>query len=277
MVEKNIYIKNKKGTRLFVNVLEVSVDAPNVIYVQTPVGSVCDLKECYAPLSKHGLNVFALDLTSIGRSEGNVEDFTAEAIIEDLNACVAYIQAQYTNAIHLFGGTGTGGVLGQYYVSATQTIKSFVQYGAANYQDPSPLGNPTLVKGLYPLVSLLAKWKPQRTFSAKPPTYNGVSAEKENQWYRDHADNMKMSVQLVKTILDIVMHEESALKNKPECPVLLFTAKHDRYYATAYTNKYCEWLNEPKSHHMFDDSHLSFLWHAEEICQKASEWFHQYS
>ncbi len=152
--------KNKTGEKLYVNVLEFHNDAPNIVYIQTPIGSVTDLKNCYTPLVEHGFNVFALDLSGVGQSEGNVSAFSTDTLKNDLDACVAYIKENYNHVVHMFGGTGTGGVLGQYYITGETEIKSFAQYGLANYEDVSALGNPIMIKLIYPILPLFQKLAP---------------------------------------------------------------------------------------------------------------------
>ncbi len=36
------------------------------------------------------------------------------------------------------------------------------------------------------------------------------------------------------------------IKNKPQCPVLVFAPKYDRYTDFSYYEKYYNWLNNPK-------------------------------
>lgn len=281
MIEKNLFIEKQNGEKLFVNVLENDINAPNVIYIQTPIGSVVELKECYYHLSKYGLNVFAVDLSGIGQSEGEIKDFTINTLHEDIDFCIKYIKENYNNIFHLFGGTGTGGILAQHYISGDNSIKSFVQYGLAIHKDVSALANPLMTKIIYLIVPLIKKLSPNMTLKFKPSKYNGKNAEEENKWYEELIRNkpgvMDMNIGLLSTLLDIFLSETSNIKKKPSCPVLVFAPKHDRYFSMSYIEKYYSWLDEPKAIHEMDDSHLSFLWHSEEICKKASEWFYKFS
>jgi len=277
MHEKNIYIENKLGEKLYVNVLEFHNDAPNIVYIQTPIGSVIDLKNCYTPLVKHGFNVFAIDLSGIGQSEGKVSAFSIETLKNDLDACVAYIKENYNDVVHMFGGTGTGGVLGQHYITGENEIKSFVQYGLANYKDVSALGNSTMIKLLYPILPLFQKLAPNMKIKFKPNDFNGKHADKENEWYeqlmRANPKVMDMSISILKTLLDILLSKTSNIKNRPNCPVLVFAPMHDRYFTMNYIQKYYNWLDKPKKMYEIDDSHLSFVWHAEDVCREACRWF----
>ena len=204
-----------------------------------------------------------------------------ELLHEDIDACIKYVTINYNENIHFFGGTGTGGILGQHYVSGTKNIRSFVQYGVANYKDTSIYMPLILAKIMYPLLKVLRKVKPNMKIKFSPTKFNGKNAEKENNWYKELMKNnpgvMDMNISLLCTLFDILLHKSSNINNKPSCPTLVLASKHDRYFSNMYTEKYYDWLEEPKEIFKIDDSHLSFLWHADKICDKAAEWFNKYS
>jgi len=282
MMEKDIFIKKENGNKLFTNILENDINDPNVIYIPTPLMSVVELKESYYPLSNYGLNVFALDFSGIGKSEGEVKDITIESIHDDIDTCIKYIKENYNSSIHMFGASGTGGAIVQHYSTGNDSIKSLIQYGVANYKDASPLigesaGRTFMIKMLNPILSLNKKLRPNLNIYAKPPEYNGINAEKESEWFEEHKKEMHVNINLFKAMLDIFLSKSSNIKDKPKCPVLVFAPKHDRYFSFTYIKKYYNWLDEPKEIYEIDDSHLSFIWRAEEICKKASDWFYKYS
>lgn len=281
MIEKDYYLKKKNGDKLYINILENDIKAPNVIYIQTPTGSVAELKECYLSLSKYGLNVFALDLSGVGKSDGDMRDFSVKSLQEDIEACIEFISENYNDVIHLFGGTGTGGILGQYYASGNTAIKSFVQYGLAIHKDVSIFPNPHLIKVSYGMLPWFKKVFPNLNLRFSPTKYNGKNADKENEWYekqmKEKPESISMHISLMNTLCDIFLNNKSNIINKPSCPVLVFAPKHDRYYSFSYIERYYKWLDEPKEIYIIEDSHLSFIWHAEEICKAASEWFKKYS
>lgn len=266
---------------MFLNILECDQNAPNVIYLQTPTGSVVDFRDLYSPLSRFGVNVFAIDLTGVGRSQGSVTQFSTKTLIDDIDTCVALIKEKYSGPIHLFGGAGTGGILGQFYVSGQHSIRSYIQYGLANYRDLAMLKNPLLAKWSYPLLPWLQKLVPHWHFTFGPKAFNGKHAEEEAAWYAkmraDKPESMKMNICIFKTLMEIMLDEESVLKEQPSCPVLLFAPKYDRYFSMDYIEHYYRALNVPKEMYEIEDSHLSFVWRAEEICQKASQWIHSRS
>lgn len=281
MIDKDYYLKKENGDKLYINILENDIKSPNVIYIQTPTGSVAELKECYLPLSKYGLNVFALDLSGVGKSQGNMKDFSVKSLHDDIEECIKFIRENYNDTIHLFGGTGTGGILGQYYASGSTAIKSFVQYGLAIHRDVSIFPNPRLMRIFSSLLPLVKKIHPNYKMHFSPTEYNGKNAEKENAWYekqmREKPESMSMHISLMCTLCDIFFSKKSNIANKPPCPVLVFAPKHDRYYSFSYIESYYEWLDEPKEIYEINDSHLSFLWHSEEVCKAASEWFRKFS
>ncbi len=176
--------------------------------------------------------------------------FSTDTLKNDLDACVAYIKENYNHVVHMFGGTGTGGVLGQYYITGETEIKSFAQYGLANYEDVSALGNPIMIKLIYPILPLFQKLAPNMKIKFKPNNFNGKHADKENEWYteliRSNPKVLDMSIAILKTLLDILLSKRSNIKDRPNCPVLVFAPKHDRYFSMAYIQKYYNWIDKPK-------------------------------
>ena len=71
MIDKNHYIIKDNGNKLYVHILHNRLEAPNIIYIQTPIGSVTELKECYLPLSKYGLMYLLLIYLALERAKGN--------------------------------------------------------------------------------------------------------------------------------------------------------------------------------------------------------------
>lgn len=86
-----------------------------------------------------------------------------------------------------------------------------------------------------------------------------------------------MSIAFITNFFKMFLSKNSMLKNKPQCAVLVFAPKYDRYTDFSYYEKYYNWLNNPKKIYVIDDSHLSFIWHAEELCKVACEWFKENS
>ncbi len=283
MIEKDMYLKKKNGIKLYTNILEHDKASPNIIFIQTPVASVTDLKESYYPLSHYGFNVFALDLSGCGKSEGTLEDFSLENMIEDINTCIDHIIQNYNDRIHFYAGNGMGGMLAQYYLSQSTCIKSFAQYGSAIFGDVSLAKSPFIIKLFYPLLIITARLFPRLKVNfnliANFKGYKGKNAEKENTWYKDmlskHPESIHMSIAFIAGFMQMFLDEKSLLKNKPQCPVLVFAPKYDRYMSFSYYQKYYEWLDGTKAFYTIDDSHLSFLWHSEELCKAACEWFSQ--
>ncbi|ENJ9655219.1 alpha/beta fold hydrolase [Clostridium botulinum] len=285
MMDKDCYLKKKNGDKLYVNVLENNKKVPNIIFIQTPIASVIDSKDTYLPLSKYGFNVFALDLSGCGKSEGSMEKFSLENVQEDINTCVDFIIKNYNDVIHFYAGHGMGGILAQYYLSGKTPIKSFAQYGVAIPNDLSITKNSTLIKFSYPILSFVGKLFPELKINfeliANMKGYKGKNAERENKWYEELIKKdpkvTKMSIAFITNFFKMFLSKNSMIKNKPQCPVLVFAPKYDRYTDFSYYEKYYNWLKNPKKIYVIDDSHLSFIWHAEELCKVACEWFKENS
>lgn len=285
MFDRDYYLTKKNGKKLYVNILENDPSSPNVIFIQTPVCSVIELKETYRSLSKFGLNVFALDLFGSGQSEGTLKDLSIKTVHEDLAICIDYITNNYNDVIHVYAGSGMGGMLAQHYLSQKTPIKSFVQYGVAIYRDISIFKYPTLIKSCYPLIILLANLFPTLKIKfekiADFKDYQGKNAAQEKSWYQAKMDEFPgafdLQMSFLKTYLQMFLGNKSLLQNKPQCPVLVVAPKYDRFTPFSYFQRYFNWLEKPKELFLVEDSHLSFIWRAEEICKVASKWFLKHS
>jgi len=279
---KELFIRNKKGNILFVDHYHYSDSAPNIVYIQTPVTSVLEYKMCYEPLSHYGFNIFALDLSGVGRSEGNINEFSIEAMECDIDSCIDYIKDNFSEIIHIYGGTGTGGALAQFYISRKNNITSFAQYGVAIYKDLSHMGmNIGLIKILYPLLKVIRKITPNVSFKLSLPNYNGKNAEIENKYYENfmktHPGIFNMKVSLLLSYLGMFLEEDSCIQNSVKCPTLVFEALHDRYYPVEYYRNYYNLLTCKKKLYSIDDVHSSFIFHAEEVCSVVADWFFQHT
>jgi len=276
---EELFIKNRNSEQLFVDHYLHHKDSPNIVYIQTPVMSVTDFKDCYKPFENHSFNVFALDCSGVGKSEGEISNFSVTQIENDIEDCIAYIKLHYSNEVFLFGGTGTGGVFAQHYASHHADVLAFAQYGVGIYKDFSHMGNFPVwtVKSLYPVLKFFRKLFPKCSLSLSLPKYNGKNAVKENEFYesivKKNPNFFKMPLALLTSYLGIFIEKDSYLKESIQCPTLVFEALHDRYYPTAYYERYYSNLNAEKKLHVIDDVHISYIFHAEEICNEVALWF----
>jgi len=285
MIDKSIYIEKKNGNKLYVNILEKSQEAPNVIYIMTPMGDINKFKECYSPLVGYGCNVFALSLSGIGKSEGLMEHFSMDSITDDIDMLVDYIKENYSECLHMFGATGMGGILAQAYLGkssdATDRIKSFTQTGVAIHGDMSIMPNSGIYKVLNKIIPFIFKVFPKFTIKFKIPKFSGVNAEKETEWYLEFQEEnpgaLDMHIAFVKTLLGIFFNSDSPIRNKVSYPTLVIIPEYDRYYYPSYVKQYYESLDNPKKIYTMDDSHLVFIWNSQEICREVSNWVHAYS
>lgn len=280
MKTNEIYLRTS-SLNTFVKTFEVSKEATNIIFIITPIVSVSSplALEFMNGLINDKCNVFAMDFLGVGKSDGNSKDISYVNMKESLLKLIAYIKEHFNHNIHFYGGTGMGGILGQALCSDSKVshdITSYIQYGVAIHNDLSIMGNNTLLRLSYPLVSLMNRFFPTSKLKFKIPKYNGFNAEKENEWYADVMKNypgaFDLSFSLMHTALKLLLDKNSPLKNNISCPVLVIASKHDRYYYNEYINRYYESLNEQKEIMWIENSHLSFYWDSMYINSKVIRW-----
>ena len=284
MLDKSIHIEKKNENKLYVNILEKSSEAPNVIYIMTPMGDVSKFKEFYSPLVDYDCNVFAISLSGIGKSEGLMKDFSIDSITDDIDTLVDYIKENYSEDLHIFGATGMGGILAQAYLAKSNlsfSVKSFTQTGVAIYGDMSIMSNSRVYKMLNKVIPFISKIFPELTIKFKVPKFKGINALKETEWYlkfqKENPKALDMHIAFVKTILGIFFNSDSPIRNKISCPTLVIIPKYGRYYYPSYVKRYYELLDNPKRNYTMEDSHLVFVWNSQEICREVSKWVHTYS
>lgn len=257
------------------------ISAPNIIFIMTPIVSVSHKisQDFMAGLTGKGCNIFALDFPGIGRSEGNTRNITYENMAEATLCLISYIQKSCSSSIHLYGGTGTGGIIAQALVSDSRIaplITSFSQFGSAVYRDSSPLADTRLMKTAYPLIKLIAAISPSLRLSFSPPKYKGLNAIEENLWYKkimqEYPGTFNMPFSLVHTLCYLILDSKSPMRNPPACPVLVMASKDDRYFSREYVNIYYDSIPNRKNLKWIASSHLAFLWNAEEINQAVIDW-----
>lgn len=278
--ENKVFL-GKEGKRSYVRAFEISKNAPSIIFIMTPIGSVGDsiVDNYIKGLTGKSCNVFALDFLGIGKSEGNARDISLNNMEESILELICYIKINYNDNIHFYGGTGLGGVIGQVLVSSKKIkkyISSFIQYGVSIYGDTTIMGNTKLLKALYPILKLLNRIIPSGRLKFKIPPYKGVNAEEEEKWYRGimakNPNAFDFNISLFKVILDIFFSKKSALLSNVNCPVLVLAPKYDRYYYKDYFDRYFNNLIQPKEIFWIDGSHISFDWKAEELNAKILDW-----
>lgn len=282
-VWQDIYFQKRNGHKLFCHHHFSGYTAPSIIYIQTPLGSVTSFSsKSYTPLENSGFNVFALDPTGIGKSDGEPHEFSLRQLVDDIDALVTYIGNSYSNEIHLFGGTGIGGILGQYYVSQSQRIQSFAQYGVGIHNDPSPLKMPRwMAKASHAMLKKMSRYKPSLNITSSPPKYHGYNKATDDLFYemmlKDNPDIFSVNIKVLCAILETVLDETSALKNMPSCPTLFFKQNHDRYFPGQYFDRYDMLLTCEHKMYVIDDIHNSHYFRSEEICKEVISWFRAHS
>lgn len=274
---KELKIKNMQDKELYCKHRFHSEEAPNVIYVQTPIGSVdSEMAKAFEPLCSYPLNIFCVDPYGIGKSEGEDHELTKESFVEDLNAVQHYIGDNFSDNIHLFASTGTGGILGQYYASRAKGLKSLVQYGAAIHGDTRPLGPKPLMSTMRHLLGALAALFPRMRMNFPVPKYSGHNADLDNSFYtmlkKSDKKIFHLPLSFMKMLLDILLSPGSAIKSQQSAPTLVFKMNHDRYFPAVYYQDYFDSLKVDKKLIIIDDIHNSYYFRAEEVCHEAAQW-----
>lgn len=276
---EDIAIKNKQGQNLYCRYFCSSVNLGNIIYIQTPLVSVSGISQkVYEPLSDAGYNIYAFDLSSIGKSEGRIETFSTNQIVNDVDTMIDYILSVSNKPIFLYASTGIGGILGQYFVSKSNRICAFAQYGVGVFQDLLPIKIPLWFANiLFAIVKILVRLFPKLSIKIPPPTYKGKNKKMEDEFYdelvKESPNIFYTNINWIATLLEMFLAKDSSLKTQPKCPTLVFKPLHDRYFSSAYFDKYFKTLTCEKKLYSIDDVHSSYYFHAEEICRQVSEWF----
>lgn len=279
---RNIEIQSK-GYMLYCDHYFDSNASDSIIYIQTPIGSVDSVfKIAYRHLELKGFNIFAIDLGGIGQSGGDVKNFGLASILTDLNNVVQYIKENYNDNIHLFGGTGIGGIIGQHYASQSNDLISFAQYGVGIFDDVSNLNYPkSLLKSIMGLLSFLSFFFPNLRIKSNPPTYHGYNKVADDAIY-DKMLQMdphifKMNIHIVNVLFKLLLSKESCLMNYPKMPTLFFKTTHDRYFPKAYFDAYKTHLTCQNKMIIIDDVHNSHYIHAKIISDEVGNWFKENS
>lgn len=269
-VWREIYI----GDTLFCNNYISSRGAMNIIVCHTPVFSTTIIKQVYEPLADYDVNIFAFDFSGTGKSKGEAKDFSTASVLSDFRMVMDYVSANFSDDIHIFGNTGMGGILAQYYVCSGTKAKSFAQFACAIHKDTKPLGVPyPLMKLIYPVMKIFR----DRTVTFREPKYSGPGAERDDGVYREIERvcpgfrQCKMS--LVAALVESIVSDKSAFANGPACPTLVFKTLHDRYFPADYFDRYYDSLSCEKKLVEVDDVHNSYYLSSRLFCREAYDWF----
>lgn len=278
LIWKDLTISNQVGLNMYCDHFFADKMAPNIIYIQTPVGSIKDFKRSYEPLANSGCNIFAIDFTGIGKSEGSVLDFSLQSTIDDLNCCVAYIKENFHGKIHMYGGTGIGGIIGENFASQSTSLASFSQYGIGIH-NVVPMKNAPplfLLQMAYGMAKFWARIFPKFKMTMNAPKYKGYHAELDDSFYeitkQNNLDIFKVNIHIAVALFALFLDKNCFVKHLPQCPTLVFIVKHDRYFPLAYFEKYFTMLQCEKKQFLIDDVHNSHYFHADEICEQVKKW-----
>jgi len=266
-------------TRLFCNANITGKDAMNIICVHTPIISTLAVQPAYEPFVKYGVNIFAIDFSGTGNSDGGGKMLTRNSFIKDMDSVVAYIESNYSSNIHLYGPTGIGGMFAQYYATTSTKLKSLAQFNCINYKKTSGMGYPLPVAKI---MYFALKCLPNMTIPYKPPKYQGPRHEEDNGFYKDAMEKYpgfkRVNTKFLEIVLAFFVAKDSAAKNSVAIPTLVYKIPHDRFMTPQFFDDYFQSLTcKKKLVEIKDGIHNSYLFDNEQFCKYAYEWFLEHS
>lgn len=274
-----ITIRNQCGENMYCRHFFNDLAAANILYLQTPLVSVSGmLQAVYEPLITHPFNVYAIDLAGIGKSTGNISEFSLDKMVSDINCAIDYINTKSNAPVFIYASTGIGGICGQYFVSGSSRVAGFAQFGVGIFGDLSPMKFPLVIARLcYKLVKLAAQVVPNFSIKLMPPKYTGIGKEKDDNFYqimlKEYPNLFLANINWVLAFLGMFLGEKSSLQVPPQCPTLVIKTLHDRYFPTAYFDAYFNNLTCKKKLYTIDSVHNSYYFNAKEICEEVAQWF----
>jgi len=276
------YIERTSGGKLFTNCYhQKENEIGNIIFCCTPTISVSEqeIESCYLYFAEYGYNVFAFDFYGTCKSDGFSSDIKPTTIIEDFETVIGHIKTISDSPIFLFGDTGTGGIMGQFYVAHSQQIVAFAQFGQGIYRDISCIfnGPKPIISIAYLIVKVVSSFFPKMQVKLSIPKYNGYNAEKEDKLYamleQKKRDFRKIGICLFHTIFWFLYNKNSPLAVPLTTPTLVFNARHDRYFANEYVQRYYKGLRGKKKIIHIDDCHNSYFFQSKKIVIEVDKWF----
>lgn len=272
-------IANRYGEKMYCRCFFNGFNAANILYLQTPLVSVSGmLQTVYEPLATQDFNVYAIDLAGIGKSTGNISDFSLDKMVSDIDCAIDYIRSKSNAPIFLYASTGIGGICGQYFVSQSNRVAAFAQFGVGIFRDLSPMKFPLAIAQIgYKLVKLFAPITPNLSVKLMPPKYVGKDKEIDDGFYqsiiKEYPNFFSANIKWVSAFMEMFLSPSSSLKMFPQCPTLVIKTLHDRYFPAIYFDKYYDSLTCKKKLYTIDGIHNSYYFNSNEICKKVVEWF----
>lgn len=276
------HIERTSGGQLFINEYRhADGGRGNVIFCCTPIFSVAQemVAQCYQPIAEHGYNIYAFDFYGTCQSGGSAADISEQSLVADFDTVIQYIRSHSDGPIVLFGDTGTGGALGQYYASINGELAAFAQYGQALYRDVSfMLSTPRWVNHIiYGMMRLMSRLAPRATMNFTVPPFDGYNAAREDQLYADmvkeNPDCFKLGLRLMKAVFYILWDRNSPIQTGPSMPTLVFNARHDRYFTNEYVDAYYDALQCEKRRIELDDCHNAYLFQSQKVAADVCVFF----
>lgn len=272
-------ILNQYREKLYCRCFFAGPTLSNILYLQTPLVSVSGmLQTVYEPFATQNFNVYAIDLSGIGKSTGNISNFSLDMMVSDINCAIDYIRSKSGAPIFLYASTGIGGICGQYFVSQSNRITAFAQFGVGIFRDLSPMKFPLVIAQVgYKLMKFLAPIAPSFSIKLPPPKYMGIGKEIDDDFYqsisKEYPNFFSANINWVLALLEMFVSPKSSLQKPPQCPTLVIKTLHDRFFPPAYFDDYFNSLTCKKKLYTINGVHNSYYYNAKEICVEVSIWF----
>lgn len=130
------------GNYLHLDIFEVDVHAPSVIFVHGTALYSMIYAELLYKLGMEGFNVIGVDLRGHGRSEGTRGDYTIDELIRDVETVVTYVQHDFNDNISIMGSS-QGGIISFYMAAKDPRLRGVCCH---NFADLSSFQSLELVK-----------------------------------------------------------------------------------------------------------------------------------
>ena len=112
-MQKNLYIKNKSGQKLFATLANPTNKKTNPIIILTHGRTSTKRREIYIRLEEglhaRGISTFRFDFSGHGKSEGKIEDLTISLATNDVLSAIDYLNKKGYKKVALVG-TSMGGL-----------------------------------------------------------------------------------------------------------------------------------------------------------------------
>jgi len=275
---RNMYLENNSPNKIYIDYHYQSLNEMNIIFCCTPICSVIEFRKCYEPFIHFGFNVFAIDFSGVGQSDGEMEHFSVNSVMDNFECLVKYIRSLNDHPIFMFGDTGIGGIFAQYFISITNEISAFAQFGNAVYRNMSPLKCPNwLVNIIYPILGVTSRLFPALNVPFSIPKYSGYNEDKDNNFYVEQKKRnpkiFHVNINLIQALMYMLWDKKSSIRSNIVIPTLVFKTLYDRYFSSEYFDEYYENLKCIKKMIVIEDVHNSYFFYPDLFAREVADWY----